>query len=195
MSMVLSTAVVLAIVTTLTACTTMNYYLPKPESVDDTLLLIRVEAISNSTVEYRLVLDDGTRIRVFPKYPLTSVRGLPPGEHRAVRVESGKPGGRFHLQPAEIDVAFTIVPGEITVFPAIFAVEWRKTQSPRRMVTESQRCSFINMGDADLGAVRTLLERSQRYRHWEEFPFAPFTPSMVPESTYLEWKNSYIAKR
>ena len=194
-SVVISVAVVFIIATMLAACTTLNYYLPRPQSLDDTLLMIKADTVSDPSVDYRVLLEDGTSIRVFPKYPLTFVRGLTPGVHRAVRIESGKPGGSFRLQSVDIDVEFRIVSGKTTVFPVGFAVRKQRTQTPKGIVTITQRCSFDNLGNADLTGIRTLFERNLNSKSWEGFPLAPLAPSQVPESTFLQWQDSYIGDR
>jgi len=167
--------------------------MPRPKGIDDTLLVIRVLPISSPDHDYRIALEDGSRIRVFPQYPMTFVRGLAPGTHRIVAIGAGEPGGRA-TTAIPVDIEITIEAGTITAFPLLFSVSANQTRHSRGLVTRTERCTFTNLTEAQMPQIQAEFDRNANARAWEGFPFAPVGDAQIPDTLHFEWRKSWMER-
>ena len=148
--------------------------LPRPASQSSTLLVIKGTAentreLENYAMGYLLYftgIEDPVSLTARNGYYLIDT--LPAGKHTLVMVDIYATKAIKHIGLGEPDyhsIAFTLVPGKITIFPYSFDVS--KYLSPKVENWVIQSYDFKELSKDDMEKIRLQLQKYVNIEYWE----------------------------
>jgi hypothetical protein len=151
----------------LVACATTRF--PKIQDKSSTVLVVKKNYVkpadvrSNYFVDYRLVFDNNRYIVVTSSGDYTIIKNLPPGDYRIVKRQSIYKkawAGRGH--DSNLDIRFSLKPGEITILPYQVTFALKKTRTG-----VSQSFSVQRISDSSYGDIVEELRRYENFNDWK----------------------------